>query len=191
MHDESPSDGRQRSDRRRRPTSPIDAFRLDGRRGRPRRKEDRQGVYYVDRFTSGTLALVVALLGLTIADGILTLELIELNSEEANPVMAHLLRRGELAFLVGKYVMTAAGLPLLIVYQRYRLFGSRFRVGWLLPVFIVLYLILLFHQWTLLQIGHPEVLGQDRSGASTRPHPIDPGSSGSGPASKSEQRRTD
>jgi hypothetical protein len=160
MQDELPSDGRQRSDRRRRPTSPIDALRLNGRRSRPRREEEREGVYFVDRFHAGTLALVVALLGLTIADGILTLELIDLNSEEANPIMAHLLSRGDVAFLVGKYVMTAAGMPVLVVFQRYPLFGSRFRVGWLLPAFIVLYLILLFHQWTLLQIGHPDGVSQ-------------------------------
>jgi Domain of unknown function (DUF5658) len=168
MHDESPSDGRQHSDRRRRPTSPTDALRPNGRRSRPRRKEERRGAYFVDRFDAGTLALVVALLGLTIADGVLTLELIDLNSEEANPIMAHLLSRGDLSFLVGKYIMTAAGLPFLVVYQQYPLFGSRFRAGWLLPAFIALYLILLFHQWTLLQIGHADVVGQGRHPASTK-----------------------
>ena len=116
------------------------------------------GAYFVDRFDAATLALIVALLGLTIADGVLTIELIDLNSEEVNPIMAHLLGRGEFDFLMGKYVLTAAGLPFLVVYQHYPLFRSRFRVGWLLPVFVVLYLVLLFHQWNLLQIGRPALV---------------------------------
>jgi hypothetical protein len=170
MHDEPPTDGRRTSDRRRWPTSPLDALQPRGRRSRPRRKEERRGAYFVDRFGAGTLALIVGLLGLTICDGILTLELVDLNSEEANPIMAHLLSRGDLVFLLGKYIMTAAGLPFLVVYQRYPLFGSRFRVGWLLPAFIVLYLILLFHQWTLLQLGHPDGVDALPPPEPARPH---------------------
>ncbi len=109
------------------------------------------------------LAMIVALLGLTILDGVLTLELIDLNSEEINPVMAHLLHHGEFAFLMGKYILTATGIPFLVVYQHYRLFRTRFRVGWLLPVFLGLYLILLYHQWTLFQIGRPGARGTARA----------------------------
>lgn len=182
MQDDATSEVPRRTDRRSRPTSPLDALRFKGRRRRPRREDERLGTYFVDRFHAGTLALIVALLGLTIADGVLTIELIGLNSEEANPVMAHLLQRGELAFLMGKYIMTAAGLPFLVVYQHYPLLGTRFRVGWLLPVFVGLYLVLIFHQWSLLQIGRPGGLPTDPSaipierylhGTATdsRPHP--------------------
>jgi hypothetical protein len=130
-------------------------MRLGGRRRRPRRDEERTGAYFVDRFDAGTLALIVALLGLTILDGVLTIELIDLNCEEVNPIMANLLRRGGFEFLMGKYLLTATGLPFLVVYQNYPLFRSRFRVGWLLPSFVALYLVLLFHQWTLLRLGRP------------------------------------
>ncbi len=164
MHDDSKDEGR-RTDRRSRPTSPLDSLRLHGRRCRPRREEERQGAHFVDRFHAGTLAMIVALLGLTIADGILTIELIGLNSEEANPVMAHLLQHGELTFLMGKYILTAAGLPFLVVYQHHPLLRSRFRVGWLIPVFVSLYLVLMFHQWSLLQIGRPTVAGGGHSEA--------------------------
>jgi Domain of unknown function (DUF5658) len=168
MHDESISEGRRGPDRRRRPTSPLDALCLEGRRRGPRRREERLGPYFVDRFRPHTLAMVVALLGLTLLDGVLTLELIEVNSEEANPIMAHLLAQGSLTFLLGKYVMTAAGLPFLVVYQHYPLFRSRFRVGWLLPVFIALYLVLLFHQWNLFRIGRPDVF-RERPSANSYP----------------------
>ena len=43
--------------------------------------------------------------------------------------MHYLLAHGPLAFLLGKYVMTAAGIPFLVVYKNYPMFGSRFRVG--------------------------------------------------------------
>jgi Domain of unknown function (DUF5658) len=104
--------------------------------------------------------MIVSLLVLTIADGVLTLVLIDMNSEEANPIMAHLLGRGVLTFLLGKYLLTAAGIPFLVVYKNYPLFRSRFRVGWLLPAFIVLYLVLLFHQWTLFRLGRPAGAGR-------------------------------
>jgi hypothetical protein len=168
MNDELICKALRGDDRRRRPTSPIDALFPDGRRQRPRREEERQGPYFVDRFHAATLGMVVALLGLTLIDGILTLELIELNSEEANPIMAHMLSRGGLTFLVSKYIMTAAGLPFLVVYQHYPLFRSRFRVGWLLPVFISLYLVLLLHQWNLFQIGRADAL-RDRPTGQSRP----------------------
>jgi hypothetical protein len=155
MNDDATLGGRRGCDRRRRPTSPLDAMRHGGRRRRPRREEERTGAYFVDRFDAGTLALIVALLSLTILDGVLTIELIDLNCEEVNPIMAHLLRRGGFVFLMGKYLLTATGLPFLVVYQKYPLFRSRFRVGWLLPSFVALYLVLLFHQWTLLRSGRP------------------------------------
>jgi hypothetical protein len=155
MHDESTPDSRRQSDRRRRPTSPLDALRWRGRRVGPRREVERQDGYFVDRFDAGILAMVVTLLALTIADGVLTLELVDINSEEANPIMALLLDRGVVTFLLGKYIMTAAGIPFLVVYKNYPLFRTRFRAGWLLPAFIALYLVLLFHQWTLFRMGRP------------------------------------
>lgn len=182
MHDEPISKSRLVTDRRKRPTSPLDALRLNGRRRGPRRREEQLPPYFVDRFHPSMLAMIVALLVLTLLDGVLTLELLDLNSEEANPIMAHLISRGNLTFLMGKYVMTAAGLPFLVVYQHYPLFRTRFRVGWLLPIFIGLYFVLLFHQWNLFRIGRPESVLERRPAESRReagqrapsPHPRSP-----------------
>jgi Domain of unknown function (DUF5658) len=142
---------RDRADRRKRPTSPLDALRPIGRRKAPRRIEDRSGNYFVDRFDAATLAMIVGLLGLTITDGVLTIELLDRNGEEFNPFMAHLLGRGHHAFLAGKYILTAAGLPFLVMFKNYRLFGTRFRIGYLFPAFIGLYLLLLAYQWNMLE----------------------------------------
>ncbi len=87
--------------------------------------------------------MIVTLLILSIVDGVLTLELLNLNSEEANPLMGHLLKQGPQAFLLGKYVLTSMGLPLIVVYMNHPMFGTRFRVGYLLPVFISLYIVLI------------------------------------------------
>ena len=153
MNADSTENQRGQADRRDRPTSPLDAFRPSGRRVRPRRNEERLGAFFTDQFDAFTLAMVVALLSLTIADGVLTLELLDFNSVEANPFMGHLLKRGPLAFLLGKYVLTAMGLPFLVVYKNYPMFGSRFRVGFLIPAFISLYLALVSYQWMLFRAG--------------------------------------
>ena len=128
-------------------------FRLRGRRTWPRREQERRGGYFVDRFDAMTLAMIVGLLVLTIADGVLTIELLDTNSEEINPLMAHLLLKGNNVFLLGKYILTAAGLPFLVAYKNYRMFGTRFRVGFLLPLFVGLYVALVVYQAKLLHVG--------------------------------------
>jgi hypothetical protein len=144
---------RNRADRRLRPTAPLDGLRWGGRRSRPRRADERQGGYFVDRFDALTLAMIVSLLALTIADGVLTIELLDTNSEEINPLMAHLLLRGLNVFVLGKYILTAAGLPFLVAYKNYPMFGTRVRAGFVLPVFVGLYIVLVFYQWKLLHVG--------------------------------------
>ena len=144
---------RVQTDRRMRPTSPFDALRLRGRRLWPRREQERRGAYFVDRFDALTLGVIVTLLMLTIADGVLTIELLDTNSEEMNPIMARLILQGHQAFLVGKYILTAAGLPFIVVYKNYRMFGTRFRIGFVLPIFVGLYVALISYQSRLLRIG--------------------------------------
>ena len=162
MNEDFTGESRRGEDRRQRPTSPLDAFRFGGRRRGPRRTEERRGAFFVDRFDAATLGMVVALLGLTLVDGLLTIELLEINSEEGNPFMHYLLAHGPMAFLLGKYLMTAAGIPFLVVYKNYPMFGSRFRVGYLFPVFLGLYLVLLSYQWVLLHAGSGDSSATDR-----------------------------
>jgi len=83
--------------------------------------------------------LVVALLLLTIADGLLTLMLIDSHREEFNPVMAYLLKLDGFWFVLGKYALTAACVPALVVWKNHRLFGTPFKVKYLIPLFVLLY----------------------------------------------------
>jgi hypothetical protein len=149
--DSQPSD-EQRTviDRRKRPTSPWDVFRRGGRRIRNRRLEEHRQNYFVDRFSSVTFVWIIALLVLSLVDGVMTLQLVDTDCQELNPLMSYLLGKGMTTFLVGKYVLTAAGLPLLLIYQNFYLFRTPFRVGYLIPLFVALYVILLCYQFGLL-----------------------------------------
>jgi Domain of unknown function (DUF5658) len=157
MNHDSPGDSgtgaRSMTDRRRRPTGPVAAFYPAGRRVRARRKADRQVLHFLDQFDVFSLAVIVAVLGLTLVDGVLTIELLDTNSEECNPLMGHLLTRGQTAFFVAKYLLTGTGLTFFLVYKNYPMFGTRFRVGFMSPIVLALYLALVAYQVALLRIG--------------------------------------
>jgi hypothetical protein len=129
-------------DRRRRPTRPWDVLFTPGRRRWNRRAEDRDRYEIVDRHGPRMFLLIMALLVLTLVDGGLTLLLIDSHRDEANPLMARLLQRGAMWFIVGKYALTAAAVPWLVLWKDHRLFRSPVRVKHLLPVFVGLYLAL-------------------------------------------------
>ncbi len=135
-----------RGDRRRRQLPFWHPRRLRGRRRRLRRAEEDRKPYLVDRVTWPVFALASLLLVLTIVDGLITVALLDRGFEEANPFMRFLLDRGTNAFFIGKYVLTALFLPVALVMNQYRLFGTRFRVGHIIPIVTALYLILIAYQ---------------------------------------------
>ena len=139
-------DERRLTDRRTLPTCLWDALRLLGQRKRNRRASESGRLFFVDRFGVITLILVLLMLALSMVDALITLDLLDAGCKEVNPVMSYLLGKGHVHFLLGKYVLTAVGLPILLVFKNFRLFGSCFRVGFLLPIFVGLYLILLCYQ---------------------------------------------
>lgn len=139
-------DDRRPRDRRSRPTSPWDAFRVRGRRMRNRRARDHRRPYFVDRFDWPLFVGILTLLFFTLADGVMTLHLLDGDCQEVNPLMGYLLAKGMVPFLLGKYALTVAGLPLLLVFKNYYLFGTGIRVGHLIPIFIFLYALLLGYQ---------------------------------------------
>ena len=147
---ESEPTGRQGrgSDRRRAPTSMWDAVWCRGQRRRVRREEERRQPHFTDRFPAPTFVWILLVLVFTVADGLLTLELLEAGYHEINPVMHYFLARGPAHFVVGKYVLAAAGLPILV------LFGTRSRIGYSLPIFAALYAVLVAYQLLLLRGLH-------------------------------------
>jgi hypothetical protein len=145
MNDLSPEERRERPDRRRKNLPIWHPRRLRGRRRETRRGE--QGL--VDRVSGRVFLMATLLLVLTLVDGVITLILIDLGCEEANPVMRYLLDKSPGLFFAGKYGLTAAFLPVALVMNRYRLFGTRLRAGHLIPIVAGMYVILIAYQAAL------------------------------------------
>lgn len=143
-------ENRAKADRRQTPTGPWTAFPPAGLRMRNRRASEHQRPYFVDRFSPAMLVFVLMLLMASIVDAILTIQLLQAGGDEINPLMDRLLDYGILPFLVGKYLLTVVGLPLLLVFKNHYLFGLRFRVGYLIPSTVVLYLVLIGYQLLLM-----------------------------------------
>jgi hypothetical protein len=118
-----------------------------------RRDDEHHRHYFVDRFSGGLLALILAILLSCILDAMLTVHLLGSGAEEINPLMNSLLQRGLLSFLVGKYVLTSVGILLLLVFKNYYLFGTRVRVGHWLPAIAAGYFVLIAYQVWLIVGG--------------------------------------
>ncbi len=135
-------------DRRQAATSAWNSIFFGGRRRRIRRKSDRSFLFLVDHFHWTTLLWVLLLIVLSAADGLFTLRLIESGYHESNPVMHYFLSKGPAYFLIAKYVLTATGLPVLV------LFSTRGRIRYALPLLVSLYTVLVTYQIVLLQHVH-------------------------------------
>lgn len=141
---------RTHADRRKQPTSPWGALPPAGRRMYCRRKEEQRRPYFVDRFSPGLLAVILMLITASLVDAIFTMQLLAVGGQEINPLMCQLLNCGELTFLSCKYLLTVVGLPLLLVFKNFYLFGTPIRVVYLIPAVVVLYALLISYQLLLM-----------------------------------------
>jgi hypothetical protein len=137
-------------DRRVEPTAPLAALPPTGQRLRNRRAADHHRPYFVDRFSSTMFMFVLMLAIASLVDAILTILLLQAGGREINPLMDHLLGYGILPFVLGKYALTVGGLPLLLIFKNHYLFGTRLRVGYLIPISVALYAILIGYQLMLM-----------------------------------------
>jgi hypothetical protein len=137
-------------DRRQTPTATWRAFLPAGRRMRNRRGSEHRRPYFVDRFSCGMLLGVAMLILASLVDAILTVHILQAGGEEINPLMDRLLSHSVEAFVLGKYVLTVVGLPLLLIFKNYYLFGTRLRVGHLVPAAVATYGVLIGYQILLI-----------------------------------------
>ena len=93
---------------------------------------------------------MLLLLAFTIIDGLMTFELLEVGCQEINPFMGYLLSRGQGLFLLGKSILTTAGLFFLLIFKNRHICRGRLRIGYLLPIFVVLYAVLIAYELHLL-----------------------------------------
>lgn len=107
-------------DRRHRPTSPLRGFLRRGRRRSGRRKGEIERTY-VDSFTPGDVALLLAIFVLNIFDALFTLLWLQRGGGEANPFMAFLLDMGQEAFLLQKCIVVGIWLIVLLIHKNFRL----------------------------------------------------------------------
>ncbi len=107
-------------DRRNRPTSPLQGFLRRGRRRSGRRKGETERTY-VDSFTPGDVALLLAIFVLNIFDALFTLLWLQRGGGEANPFMAFLLDMGQEAFLLQKCIVVGIWLIVLLIHKNFRL----------------------------------------------------------------------
>jgi hypothetical protein len=145
-----PNDIERRSgdERRRSPFRAIWFGHQAGRRRNPRRDREQHPVA-VDWHGSHWLGVVIVILLLSMADALLTLTLLEHGASEANPFMAPLVTGSGHWFAFWKVGLTTAGVVVLVLLSRYRLFGL-VRVGALLYVVLALYVALVTYEWSLL-----------------------------------------
>ena len=119
---------------------------------RPRRRGIRRHTDHalpvVDWHESHLLAVAMSILILSCADGFLTLNLLFLGAEEANPFMAHLVYRDIAAFAAAKMVLTGGGVVLLVALSRLRLFG-RIKVVQALYATLFIYVVLVLYELSM------------------------------------------
>ncbi len=111
---------RRSGDDRRRERAPLlSRCRLRGRRAAGRRASDQ--AFYVDRYSTGDLGIILAVLLLNILDAWFTLVYISKGGSEANPVARKLLDWGIEPFVYGKSFFVALCLIFLLVHKTFRL----------------------------------------------------------------------
>jgi hypothetical protein len=127
---------------------------VTGRRAGSRRFIDRRRVAYYDRYHPSLLRLVVLVLLLSVADAILTVNLIRRGAVELNPVMDFYLTVGPKAFLAVKYLLTSLSVFILVVYSNMRPKGSRLSIASLFPwIIAALASVVVWEIYLLVKIG--------------------------------------
>ena len=118
------------------------------RRRQPRRSAE-QALTAVDWHHPRWLAIAILILGLSCADALLTLALLERGAAEANPLMRPLVAGSALPFTVVKVGLTAGGVVLLTLLASLRVFG-RLQAGVLLYALLGGYGALILYEFRLL-----------------------------------------
>lgn len=147
---EAPAERRGDRDRRRQSAWSLFYGGLRPRRRVGRRTGDEQRIF-LDWHEPGLLYLALAILLMSCADALLTLNLLAAGAEELNIVMRFLLGKGPRWFLWTKIGLTACSIIVLAAAARHRLLG-RIPVIWLIKLCFAGYVLLLgwelylFHQ---------------------------------------------
>ena len=101
----------------------------------------------------GTLAGVLLIIVLCIADSYLTIDLVTRGGEELNPIMAFYLNRGPLLFFGVKYAITSAAIMIILSIKNNYIWRTSLRAGlFLVPVPFGLALVICWQLFLLCNI---------------------------------------
>ena len=132
------------NDRRAHSTSMIGKFTFTGRRRKSRRANERHN-YYVDQIGTKAWVVIGLVLLLSVIDSLFTIYFLDHGLQGTNPLMALAAARSISAFMVIKYLFTAAGILLLAFHKTFIL------VKPLITLIIICYLLLnSYHLWLFL-----------------------------------------
>lgn len=105
--------------------------------------------YYVDRYDSKYLALVLSILVLCVFDAYFTLKIIHFGGMELNPLMIRFLDRFPEMSLVMKYLVTVICLVILLVHKNFILFGKVKAYFFLYVIFSLYFFLVLYEVFFL------------------------------------------
>ena len=108
---------RSRKDRRKTARPVIRSLYRGGKREIIRRREERNIIFWADRYSQTLFGAILLILFFSVLDGLLTLFLIDHGATELNPVMAYYLDVGPYAFFSVKYLLTSVAVVILLLCQ--------------------------------------------------------------------------
>ena len=111
-----------------------------------RAEEDRN--YYVDRYETHYLLVILGVLLLSIFDAYLTLNLLRYGGIELNPIMNFLIQRDPVLFLAIKFGITGGGIVFLLIHKNFHILGH-LRVARIIYAFFLGYLLLIVYEVSL------------------------------------------
>lgn len=150
-HDKA-EERRSNPDRRRNHVKAFATQFVRPRRGTESRRESDTDEFYVDFHEPRLLVVVLITLVLCIVDVYATLILLQNGGSELNPIMRELIEIDVWLFFVFKYVITAAGLLILLSYKNFRVYKS-FSGLHTLYIVLAVYILLVIYEIRLLALA--------------------------------------
>ena len=143
---------RSRKDRRKTARPVIRSLYRGGKREIIRRREERNIIFWADRYSQTLFGAIVLILFFSVLDGLLTLFLIDHGATELNPVMAYYLDVGPYAFFSVKYLLTSVAVVILLLCQNAFLRTIRIHTRSLFYVIVAAFMSVV--AWELFLIFH-------------------------------------
>jgi len=119
------------------------------RRRRIRRDEDRNSAF-LDWYPTHLLVAATMIMGLSVADGLFTVHLVNAGAVELNPLLAVLVHNDPMWFALIKIALTGAGVTALVIVSHARLL-RKWPMVWVMYGLLAAYSTLVYYGYSLSQ----------------------------------------